>query len=170
MNTPDDDLLRRLKQLDIIKRGNFQLKNLDHSDIYIDIKKAYGYSSVFNDLCYRMWREVDDRVNCVVAQGYGGSPLATVLATQYDLRLSLIRDEVKSHGIIKEIEGHIPNQNDRVAIIDDVLTTGKSLTRMVEIVKQNKAEVIGCYVVVKRNNINLNVPVNHLFTVEDLLN
>ena len=48
------------------------------------------------------------------------------------LPLILVRDKVKDHGTKNLIDGYIPNKQDLVCIIDDVFTTGTSITNTKE--------------------------------------
>ena len=51
----------------------------------------------------------------------------------------LVRKEPKSHGTRKLIEGHIKG---RVAIVDDVITTGGSILRAIDICEEAGGEVV----------------------------
>jgi orotate phosphoribosyltransferase len=164
-----NDLVRKLKQLDVIYREQVELKHAGISDFYIDIKKAYGYPDVLNSICGCLWEQIDRRTTCIATAGYGGLSPATVLSTRYNLKLALVRDQPKKHGKGGWIDGHIPTKEDKVSIVDDVFTTGGSLRKIIEVLKPTEAEILGCYVVVKRGEGNLGVPLSHLFVTEDLL-
>ena len=56
-----------------------------------------------------------------------------------------------------------------VVLVDDVFTTGGSLRKMIEVIRSTGAEILGCYVVVKRGEGELEVPLHYLFVAEDLL-
>lgn len=60
-----------------------------------------------------------------------------------------VREEVKEHGTRRVIEGRfLPG--DRVLIIDDVVTTGKSTFKVIEAIRSEGAEIVGIYVIVDR--------------------
>ncbi len=164
-----DELIRRLKELDVIRRELVDLKHAGRSDYYVDIKKAYGYPDVLNLICGSLWEVIDKRTTCIAAGGYGGVSPATILSKEYDLKLTLIRDEPKKHGKGGWIDGHVPTKQDRVSIIDDVFTTGGSLKKNINVIKPTGAEILGCHVVVKRGEGKLEVPFSYLLTAEDLL-
>lgn len=162
-------LLQKLKSLDLVRKEDIQLKNAGSSNLYIDVKKAYGDPMVLSLLCDVLWQDVSPKATCIAASGYGGLPPASVLAARYDLKLSLVRDEVKDHGAINQIDGYVPTSEDQVVIVDDVFTTGGSLRKTVEIVRSTGAGILGCRVVVKRGEGALDVPLSHIFVLEDLL-
>ena len=66
------------------------------------------------------------------------------------MNLTLVRDEPKKHGKGGWIDGYVPNEQDKVVLVDDVFTTGGSLRKLIKILEPTKAEIIGVYVVVKR--------------------
>ncbi len=149
------------------------------SEYYVDVKKACGYPITLNTICNALYEILDKRTTCVVARGYGGVPIASRLAGECYLNLTLLRDKKKQHGkssLIESwaglVEGHVLTKNDKASLIDDIWTTGGSLRRMIEDIKPSGAEIVGCYVVVRRGEGNLDdlgIPVNHLLVTEDLL-
>ncbi len=163
------ELILLLKRLNIIHQQPVNLKHAGTSDFYLDIKKAYGYPSVLDLIAKKMWENIDKNVTCIAAGGYGGLPLASVISSQNNLHLTLIRDRLKSHGKSSCIEGYVPTGHDRIVIVDDVFTTGGSLRKIIKILEPTGAEVTGCCVAVKRGEGKLPVPLVYLLTKNDLL-
>jgi orotate phosphoribosyltransferase len=60
-----------------------------------------------------------------------------------------VRKEPKAHGTGKLLEGPI-REGDRVAVIEDVITTGGSALRAIEAVRSAKASVVGVLALVDR--------------------
>ncbi|MBI4133057.1 hypothetical protein HY478_00425, partial [Candidatus Uhrbacteria bacterium] len=58
---------------------------------------------------------------------------------------------------------------DVVSIIDDVLTTGKSVAEMLGILEPTGTKISTCAVVVARRGARLDVPLVSLLTEEDLV-
>lgn len=160
-------LIKRLKEIQIVCEGTVGLKNAGQSNVYFDIKKAYGHPDALRLICDALWQKIDKKTTCIATSGYGGMSPATLLAVDYDKKLTLIRDEPKKYGLNKLIEGYVPTKNDKVAIIDDVLTTGKTLEKAIETVQATGAEVSGCYVIVKRGDVKLSAPLQYLLTPQD---
>ena len=123
------ELIIKLKQLDIICREPVNLKNAGASEFYIDIKKAYGYPEVLRSISSELWKIMDKRATCVATAGYGGLSPSTILSSRHNLNLILVRDEPKKHGKGGWIDGYVPKEQDKIAIIDDVFTTGGSLKK-----------------------------------------
>lgn len=164
-----EELIRKLKQLGIISRETVNLKNAGESDFYVDVKKAYGYPDVLGLISDELWAGISERATCIAAAGYGGLSPSTVISSRYARHLALVRDEPKKHGKSRWIDGYVPNEQDKVAIVDDVFTTGGSLRKIIEALESTGAEILGCHVVVKRGDGNLQVPIRYLLTLEELI-
>lgn len=163
------DLIQILKPLEIILREPVTLASGMTSDFYLDVKKAYGYPRALNMIAEELWERIDKRATCIATAGYGGLSPATLISSRHNLNLTLVRDEPKKHGKGGWIDGYVPNEQDKVALIDDVFTTGGSLRKLIEILEHIKAKIIGAYVVVKRGEGDLPIPLTYLLTSEELL-
>ena len=88
-------------------------------------------------------------------------------------RLVLVRKEAKGYGTSRTFEG-ILEPDDRVTVIEDVLTTGGAAIDAVEKVRQAGGEVVHLLAVLDRqegaaeNLARLQVPFTPLFTRADL--
>jgi orotate phosphoribosyltransferase len=65
------------------------------------------------------------------------------------LRAFTIRKEAKTHGTGKLIEGAFQN-TDRVAIIEDVITTGQSALKAIDVVQAAGGSIVGVFALVDR--------------------
>lgn len=164
-----DTLLQKLKGLSIVERGTFLLRSGVPASFYFNVKKTYGDPSLRGELCDALWELINPRVTCVAGQGHGGIPLATTLSERYRIPLTLIRNEPREHGLRIPLDGYVPGRHDLVAVVDDVLTSGGAMSDSINALASVGAPVIGCYVIVKRGNGELSVPLSYLFTAEQLL-
>ena len=164
------ELLRRLKEIKVLETRQVNLKNAGESNFYINIKKAYGYPDILRKITNLMYRKIDRMTTAVAAQGYGAIPLATKLSTDYNLKLTLVRENTKDHGLQELLEGYIPNIDDKVFIVDDVFTTGNSIQEVIDALKPTKATIIGYGAVVKRDTGPLESSLQYIFTLDDFLN
>ena len=62
----------------------------------------------------------------------------------------IVREVTKEHGTMRQIEGHL-KEGSRVAIVDDVLTTGGSVLKAIEAVAAAKCQVVKVVVLVDRS-------------------
>jgi orotate phosphoribosyltransferase len=163
-----EELIKKLKESGVVEERSVVLKHAGESKIYVHIKKAYGNPVIMNKIADGIWNMLNKDATCITAAGYGGLSPASIISSVYGLKLTMIREEEKDHGHLELIEGHVPSKEDKIVLFDDVLTTGRSLRHMIEVLEPTEAEILGCYVVVKRNEVDLGVPVHHMMTLEEL--
>lgn len=162
-------LINALKQADIITQAPVRLRSGQRAEFYIDIKKACGDPVVLKQMVDGLADPLDSHTTCLAATGYGGLPLASGLSLASQLPLVLVRDAPKQHGTSAGIDGYQPGSWDRVAIIDDVLTSGSSLRHTMEVVHASGAHISGCYAVIKRGEGEIPAPLHYLATASDLV-
>ncbi len=96
----------------------------------------------------------DSRVFGIGGLTFGADPLAVATAFASELNHQpihafSIRKTQKDHGIVKWIEGEMP-PGKRVAIIDDVATTGGSTIKAIERARSESLEVAKAVILVDR--------------------
>ena len=161
-------LVGKLKSAGLVHR-EYASSGEFRSGIYVDIKAAYGHPDIFGDICDSLWESIEGQPNCIAAAGYGGLPPSSVLAERYDLKFSMVRQSPKSHADRGLFDGYAPKEGDNVVIIDDVVFTGESLSKVADTVKLTGAGISGCHVVFKRGSGTLLLPVKYLFSEQDFL-
>jgi len=169
MDIDKKQLIKRLKEIDIIHREPIVLASGQRADFYIDIKKSYGYPDVRQMVAGLLLESISQDATCIAASGYGGIPLATDISSSLGLKLALIRDTPKSHGRATLIDGYVPNHNDRICLVDDVFTTGKSLNKIAEALSGFTSRILSANVAVRRTTLSFPLKLNYLFTAEDLI-
>ena len=121
----------------------------------------------------------DEDVTAVGGLTFGADPIAVAAAfasEQNELPINAfsIRKTRKDHGIVRWIEGDI-QPGERVAIIDDVATTGGSTIKAIERARSEGLDVIKAVVLVDRqegglDNIRQNVSnVSSIVTRDELV-
>lgn len=164
-----EKLIQRLNEIDVVRNEKVKLKHAGAAHFYFDIKKAYGYPDVLDLMCKCIIRKIPKGVTAVAAAGYGGIPLAAAISKEYNLHLILVREEAKSHGRAVQIEGYIPSRKDSVIIVDDVFSTGKSLEKIIRVLRPSGAKIDGSIVVVKRGTGEISIPCGYVLNDGALL-
>ena len=75
-----------------------------------------------------------DKIDKILGVPTAGVPFATVVSQKLGIPLIYYRQARKEHGVRKKIEG-ILERNDRVLIIDDLITTGESVIETAEVIR-----------------------------------
>ena len=79
----------------------------------------------------------------------GAVPLVVALALETDIPYVIIRKEKREHGTSKQIEGG-EVKGKSVLIVEDVTTSGGSVVKTIQILRENQAEVEKVLTVVDR--------------------
>ena len=159
-------LEERLIQAGVAERKPVVLASGQKSDVYIDVKKAYGDPSLLRELADGMIDLLGKDVTCVAGSDYGGLALSAVMSVRKNLKLTMVRKEPKGYGLRNQIEGYVPKEIDRVAVVDDVFTTGGSMLKIIKVLA-GQTNVEGAYVVVKRTEDEFLYKLKWLFTLKD---
>jgi orotate phosphoribosyltransferase len=144
---------QKLKELLLKKsyrEGRVKLSSGKESDFYIDGKQttldAEG-AYLCGKLLYDLICSSEERIGAVGGMTLGADPLVTAVSiVSYlegeSLPAFIVRKEPKSHGTENYIEGkdNLP-EGARVALLEDVVTTGGTLLQVIDRVKSQGFEV-----------------------------
>ena len=120
-----------------------------------------------------------DDVQAVGGPTLGADPfLGAILYEAYlqnkPLKAFIVRKDVKSHGTMKTIEGPLAT-GDKTVLIEDVITTGGSVLKAADAVKQAGCEVTKILCLLDRNEgareafAAAGIPYFSIFTKDDLI-
>jgi orotate phosphoribosyltransferase len=140
------------------KRGKFTLSSGRESSLYIDARLTTMSPEglvLIGQLGLRALDQSGWNVQSVGGLTLGADPVAYAIAyasglSACPLRAFTVRKELKSHGTAQLIEGPFIS-GDRVAIVEDVITTGASALRAASAVRLSGGVVAGVLAVVDRN-------------------
>ena len=143
------DEMERLRELVIEKSfryGYFTLSSGMESLYYFDGRLTTLWpegSSLVGKKFFEVLK--DSGIDAVGGPTLGADAIvASIAMTSYiegnPIPAFIVRKEAKKHGAQRHVEGHLP-EGGTVAIVDDVITTGGSILRAIEVV-----EVAGCKV------------------------
>jgi len=128
------------------KRGNFVLASGKTSTYYIDGKMiSFHPQGIFLTVKAILEEIRAVEFDAVGGMDMGATPIVSALALRsYELKKPIptfiVRKEVKDHGTKKRIEGPL-RPSSRVVMIDDVVTTGDSIHKAIQAVRE-----LGCTV------------------------
>ena len=139
------------------KRGQFTLASGKQSTFYIDARLTTMSPeglSIIGPLGLSVLEETEWVVDSVGGLTLGADPISYAISyasahSSHHLRAFTVRKEAKTHGTGKLIEGPF-RQGDRVAVIEDVITTGGSALRAIDVVRAAGGIVKGVLALVDR--------------------
>ncbi|MBI5967527.1 MAG: orotate phosphoribosyltransferase [Deltaproteobacteria bacterium] len=123
-----------------IKFGDYILSSGKRSPYYIDLRQTISspitMDWIANSLNRIILNEIGkERIDKILGVPTAGVPFATVVSQKLGIPLIYYRQARKEHGVRKKIEG-ILDRNDRVLIVDDLITTGESVIEAAEVVRE----------------------------------
>lgn len=144
----DRDFVAALQACGAVQFGTFTLASGKKSDYYIDIKRAATRPELLREIARRMAPHVRgyDRVAGVEL---GAVPIAAAVALESSIPFLIVRKEAKEHGTKRTFEGEM-RTGDRVAFVEDVVTTARTLRNAIERLRAEGAVVDRAVAVVDR--------------------
>jgi len=143
-----EKLIQHLKDCGAIKFGRFVLTSGALSDYYIDIKKASTDPKILRLIAQEM-SDHTKGYDMLAGMELGAVPLVVALALETDIPYVIIRKEKREHGTGKQIEGS-DVKGKSVLVVEDVTTSGGSVVKTIQILRENNAEVEKVLTVVDR--------------------
>ena len=180
MAQPDRDRLRQMLLDRSMRFGEFVLSSGATSNYYIDVRKTSLHPEGLKLIARLFWEQLrSDDVTAVGGLTLGADPLvAGVMWWSHEqgkpLEGFLVRKSSKDHGMRGQVEGNLAGHK-RVAILDDVITSGESSLIAAEAAESYKAEVVRVLAVVDRGQgagqifQQRGYPFTPLFSTADLL-
>ncbi|MEG3224425.1 MAG: orotate phosphoribosyltransferase [Methanobacteriales archaeon Met13] len=150
MNEDKNNLIQLLTTNQVIQFGKFTLASGRESDYYVDIKKAITDPQILSQIGKMIASKIaGSKVDKVAGPALGAVPIATAVSLASGIPMLMIRKSKKGYGTSKLIEGDLAN-GDQVVVVEDVTTTGNSLLKAVNAVKDNGGVMVRALVVVDR--------------------
>lgn len=143
------DLEKLLKDLRVLQEGHFVLNSGLHSEYYFEKFRILENPEAAGKLCSMIADKFKDKdIDWVIGPTTGGIIIAFEVARQMS-KLAGFAEEREGKRIIGrgfDIKGK------KVLIVDDVMTTGKSLIETIDAVKEKNAEIVGIAVLIDRSS------------------
>ena len=143
-----------LHQNDAIKFGDFTLSSGKKSSYYVDLRVVPSFPHQFRKMIKGLQALISDQIgydnfDCLASVPTGGLVIASALAIETVKPLVYVRSQPKEHGTSKSIEGKI-KKDAKILMVDDVATTGASVSNAITLLKEAGAKITDVYVVVDR--------------------
>ena len=137
-------------KLGIIKFGRFTLKSGIESPFYVDLRPLASDPKILKKLANYLLEMLPlDNFDIICGVPYAALPMATAMSLESYIPLIIKRKEAKSYGTKKLIEG-IYEKGQNCLLVEDVITSGKSLVETIEEVENEGIKVSDIVVVLDR--------------------
>jgi orotate phosphoribosyltransferase len=147
-----------LRNLDMIKEGHFVLASGAHSKLFVRVKALPR--ELVDEYCLEFAKHYQgDGIDIVIGPATGAIILSDFTASHLSklsgkpvLGLHAPKDD---QGFILLHSKDVPIlKGKRVLVVEDVTTTGRSMIRVIDLVRSRGSYVVGACVVVNRGNVS----------------
>lgn len=137
-------------KLGIIKFGRFTLKSGIESPFYVDLRPLASDPKILKHLSNYLLEMLPlDNFDLICGVPYAALPMATAMSLESYIPLIIKRKEAKAYGTKKLIEG-IFQKGQNCLLVEDVITSGKSLLETIDEVENEGLNVSDIVVVLDR--------------------
>jgi len=163
------------------EKEDLKLSSGKLSKFYIDCRVVNSSAKAKYLISHIIYEKIVNlNIDAIGGSATGAIPIADAVSyLSYlegkELRSFWIRKESKGHGLKKWIEGDV-KEGDRVVIVDDVITTGRSTVEAIQRAREAGLNVVMIIILIDREeergreNIEKEgVEVEALFTISDLM-
>ena len=142
----EKEVLNLLEQAEGVLHGHFCLTSGLHSDIYFQCAKLYQYPQITEELGKKLAEKLSDiEFDTIVAPAIGAVIIGYETAKQAKKRNLFVE---RKDGIMQLRRGYSLKKGERVVIIEDVITTARTIKETIEAIKEFEPEIVavGCIV------------------------
>ncbi|KAK4470951.1 hypothetical protein MN116_006457 [Schistosoma mekongi] len=160
----------------VVKFGKFQLKSGIISPIYVDLRILISSPKFMDEIAQSLISLLPtEGIDLICGVPYSALPIATCISVRMNIPMVMCRKEAKSYGTKQMIEGIWENEQN-CAIIEDVVTSGSSVSSVAQLLRQSGISTEHAVIIIDREQggpnylRNQNMKVTSLFTLTELLN
>lgn len=162
-----------------IKVDTIKTPNGDSVSAYLSCRLAISdvkvRDEIENELAKTIKEKFSEKVT-IVGMATAGITWAHAIAQKLELSLLYIRSSEKTYGLKGLIEGNLKYISKKAIIVDDVLYTGNTIQKGIEILNKNGIETVGVACIatlgdkVEENLLNDNINIVSLTNYKSILN
>jgi orotate phosphoribosyltransferase len=148
MRTNEKAIAEKLLQINAIKLNvhkPFTWASGWKSPIYCDNRKVLSFpyirDFIKSEMCNLVFQEFSD-ADLLAGVATAGIAWGAMAADQLKLPFVYVRPKPKEHGLGNQVEGYF-EKGQKVVVIEDLVSTGKSSLQVVDVLKGAGLEVIG---------------------------
>ena len=161
-----DEIINIFKEKEVLLSGHFLLTSGRHAANYMQCAKLLQYPDIAGKLCSQLAGYfADSGVSVVAGPATGAIIIAYEVARALGVRSIFTERE---NGIMSLRRGFNVSADDKVLVVEDVITTGGSVREVIDLMREKGASVVGAGVWVDRSagKIDFGVPLRSLISLE----
>jgi len=144
----NDDLVRRMVAASEL-HGDFVLSSGQRSSVYFDKFRFLTDPELLRDVAKAAAALLPSDITMLGAPEGAAMLLVAAMALETGLPVTVVRKEPKEYGTKAQVEGSV-EPGARVALVEDVSTTGHQVQRAAEILRAAGVEIAGIVLAIDR--------------------
>ena len=144
--------LKILKETDALLEGHFILSSGLHSDKYIQCAKLLSKPGRAKELCLSLAEKIKEKyknIDLILSPAIGGIVIGYEIGRILNIE-TIFAERV--NGSFNLRRGFEINKEQKILVVEDVITTGKSSLECSTLAKKANAEIIGYACIIDRSN------------------
>ncbi|WP_253299850.1 orotate phosphoribosyltransferase [Wolbachia endosymbiont of Chironomus riparius] len=149
----NDPIIKEFQESKAILHGHFILSSGLHSDTYIQCAKIFENPIRAEKICSWLVSKIQEKLSnsldLIVAPAIGGIIIGYEIGRQLGIRTIFCE---RVHGKFELRRGFQIHKGEKILLIEDVITTGKSSLETVKCIEENGGQVIAEAALIKRKS------------------
>ena len=161
-----DETLNILKKINALLDGHFVLSSGLHSQNYFQMALVFQYPEYGNIIGKKIADKFrDEKIDIVIGPALGGIIIAYEVAKHLNAKTMFSE---RHDNVMTIRRGFNINKGDRVLIVEDVITTAKSMKEVIPLVEEAGGIIAGGACIVNRSESDpgLNFPVKSILEIK----
>lgn len=145
-----NEIIDLFKETNVIQTGHFELSSGKHTDTYLQCAQILQYPEYTNKLAVEianLWENED--IDLVVGPAIGGIVISYAVASKTGSRNIFSERKNGKMEFRRNLE---VKKNEKVLIVEDVVTTGGSVREVINLLEDSMADIVGISSLVDRSN------------------
>ena len=158
----EDEVLKIYKSIDALLEGHFILSSGLHSKMYLQSALVFSNTKIAELLCKSLSAKVKnlvdiDSIDLIVSPAMGGVIVGYELSRHLN-KLNIFAE--RKDGVFSIRRGFKINKGQKVLVVEDIVTTGKSSLECFECINELGGEIVAEAALINRggDSVNLGVP------------
>ena len=163
----ENEVLNLLEKAEGVLHGHFCLTSGLHSDIYFQCAKLYQYPDITEVLGKKLAEKLSNiEFDTIVAPAIGAVIIGYETAKQAKKRNLFVE---RKDGEMQLRRGYSLKKGERVVIIEDVITTARTIKETMEAIKEFEPEVVAVGCIVDRTKGKTEYNIKSLMQIEPVV-
>ena len=162
-----NEVLNLLEKAEGVLHGHFCLTSGLHSDIYFQCAKLYQYPEITSELGKLLAEKLSDiEFDTIVAPAIGAVIIGYETAKNAKKRNLFVE---RKDGEMQLRRGYTLKKGERVVIIEDVITTARTIKETMEAIKEFEPEVVAVGCIVDRTKGKTDYNIKSLLQIDPVV-